>query len=369
MRIKHHFRIGGAILTVLALCALLYTPAQAASSGSRFNGRTASATSVNANIYLTGQMLQPLFQGDLNQQMPSAVANAIASMVGQLPKADQAWGAQMADALLQPSATVVSLKPESGGLLTTLRVNLYSGDPKPTTSSLLIGFKVINATTVQISALGNSGLVSGPLLTFHVPIGTLNSVAATPNCGDSDLNINLKFPVTLGNAIQASTQGSSATTPLSYEQAAAPASAPGAYVEVPASSLAQLGGTVGNISVTSTITAKSVQVYTQGNDLVTKSRIYWEGIYIGTAVSTMAPGASGGNLVVNVLETDMEYFDGLISFPVNKYNSEIQQIINAKFNGALTNRFVITQASIGFNSHLPCASSSSLVLGGTINLN
>lgn len=367
MRIKHHLQLGGAILSVLALCMLLYTPVWAASSGPHANSSAASTTSINANAYLTGQMLQPMFQSDIDQQMPAAVASAISSMISQLPQADQGWGTQMANALLQPSATLLSLKPESSGLLITLRVDLYSGDPKPMTTSLLIGFKVINSTTIQVSALGNNGLMSGPLLTFHVPVGSPSSVSATPNCGDADLKVSLKYPVTLGSSLATSGQSSSATTPLSYRQAAIPASTPGSYVEIPSSSLAQIGGAIGSIPVTSSLTAQNIQVSTQGSNLVIQAQIHWLGIDIGTAVSLMKPGASGGNLVVTVQQTDLEYFNGLIKFPVNQYNQEIQQTINAKFNGALTN-FTVTQAAIGANSHIPCVSSTSLVLGGTTNL-
>src|SRR5579875_1691126 len=226
MRIKHHFQVWSAILilSVLALCMLLYTPVWAASSGPRANTNAASTTSINANAYLTGQMLQP-------------------------------------------SATLLSLNPESSGLLITFKVDLYSGDPKPTTTSLLIGFQVINSTTIQVSALGNNGLVSGPLLTFQMPIGSPNSVSSTPNCGDADLKINLKYPVTLGSSLATSSQRSSATTPLSYRRANASASTPGSYVEIPDSSLAQIGSAIGSIPVTSSLTAQNIQVYTQGSNL------------------------------------------------------------------------------------------------------
>lgn len=369
MRIKHHFQVWSAILilSVLALCMLLYTPVWAASSGPRANTNAASTTSINANAYLTGQMLQPLFQSDINQQLPAAVASVISSMIDQLPQADQGWGTQMANALLQPSATLLSLNPESSGLLITFKVDLYSGDPKPTTTSLLIGFQVINSTTIQVSALGNNGLVSGPLLTFQMPIGSPNSVSSTPNCGDADLKINLKYPVTLGSSLATSSQRSSATMPLSYRRANASASTPGSYVEIPDSSLAQIGSAIGSIPVTSSLTAQNIQVYTQGSNLAIQAQIHWLGIDIGTAVSLMKPGAAGGNLVVTVQQTNLEYFNGLITFPVNQYNQKIQQIVDAKFNGALTD-FTVTQAAIGANSHIPCVSSTSLVLGGTTNL-
>jgi hypothetical protein len=82
----------------------------------------------------------------------------------------------------------------------------------------------------------------------------------------------------------------------------------------------------------------------------------------------MAPAASGGNFVVHVLKTDLQILGGLITFPVNSYNQQIEQLLNTKLNGALSGKFTVTQAGIGFNPLLACASASSLVLGGTMAL-
>ncbi len=366
MRNKRHFQVAGAIVTVLALCMLaIYTPARAASHPARTLGAT---TSIDANVYLTDQMLRPMFQSNIDQQIPQMVGNAIASMVKQLPKQDQSWAALMANALLQPSATLVSLKPEVSGLLTTLKISLYPGDRKATASSILISFKVINASTIQVtaqpSANGGPSLVNGPLATFQVPIGSLNRIAATPQCGDADLNINLKFPVALG---QASSQNARTALPVAYMQRT-DAAAPTSYIEIPSSSLAQLGGSIGSIPVSSSLTAQNIRVGVAGTNLTTTSDILWYGLNIGTAVSTMAPAASNGNLVVHVLKTDLQILGGLITFPINSYNQQIEQMLNAKLNGALTGKFTVTQAAIGFNPHLACAATDSLILGGTIAL-
>lgn len=371
MRNKKHFQIGGALLIALALWTLvLWTPAQAA-----IHPRARSSTgttSINANVYLTNQMLMPLFQSDINQQIPQMMGSAIASMVNQLPKQDQGWASQMAGALLQPTATLVSLTPEVDGLLTTLKIDLYPGDPKPTTVSVLISFSVTNPSTIQVtarpSANGGPSLVNGPLTTLQVPIGSLNSIAATPQCGDADLSINLKFPVSLGQSGQTSSQNSAGVLPVSYTHATTPAPLPTSYIEIPASSLAQLGSSIGNIPVSSSLTAENIRVGVSGSDLTTTSDIYWHGLDIGTAVSSMAPSASSGNLVVHVLNTSLQILGGLISFPVNSYNQQVEQMLNSKLNGALAGKFNVTQAAIGFNPHLACADKNSLVLGGTITL-
>ena len=377
MRSKRHFQVGGALLIALALWTLvLWTPVRAATRSTRAPSAT---TSINASVYLTNQMLLPMFQSKINQQMPQMIGSAIASMVGQLPKQDQGWAAQMAGALLQPSATLVSLTPEVDGLLTTLKIDLYPGDPKPTTISILIAFSVVNSSTIQVaarpSANGGPSLVNGPLAMLQVPIGSLNSIAATPQCGDADLNINLKFPMTLSqsNQMQSATSPDRIGQPYQATGQSAPnmlsvAPAPTAYIEIPASSLAQLGGSMGNIQVSSSLTAENIRVGVTGSDLTISSDIYWHGINIGTAVSTMTPSATSGNLVVHVLNTSLQILGGLISFPINSYNQRVEQMLNARLNGALAGKFSVMQAAIGFNPRLACASAQSLILGGTIAL-
>jgi hypothetical protein len=387
MRIKRSAQVSGAFLTVLALCALIVAPAQAASGSARAAVpafvSSGATTSVNAHVYLTGQILQPMFQASLNQSMPQMVSGVLSSMVSQMPKQDQGWATQMAGALLQPSATLVSLQPQAGGLLTTFRVNLYAGDPKPITTNVLIGFKVLNASTVQVTALPSANgqsLVSGPLTTFTVPIGSLNSIAVTPQCGDANLSINLKFPLALGQASAATPTGNSTTTKLDYTRStqsatntqlnfALPADhTTNSYIELPAASLAQLGGSMGTMQISSSITAQNIRVSVQGSNLLTTSDIHWHGVLVGVAVSTMAPGSANGNLVVHVLKTDFQIFDDLFSFPMNNYNQQIQQDLNTELTGALTGTFSVNQAAIGPNPHLTCAATNSLVLAGAITL-
>jgi hypothetical protein len=363
----HRLRGVSVLLTVLALCLLVSTPAHATS---RSLGAFAAPTLLEANIYLTDQMLRPLFQSTINQQIPRMMGNAIAGMVKQLPVQDQSWASMMAGALLQPSATLLSLKPEVSGLLTTLKVSLYPGDPRATTEHMLITFQVLSASTIQVSARpsanGGPSLVNGPLLTFRVPIGSLNGIAATPQCGDANLVVNLKFPITSTHSGQASSHNVRSAQPLAFAQPAG--GAPLSYIEIPPSSLARLGSSVGSIPVSSNLSAQNIRVGIAGTHLTTTADILWSGLNIGTAVSTMAPVAAGGNFVVHVLKTDLQILGGLITFPVNSYNQQIEQQLNVQLNEALTGKFTVTQAGIGFQPHLACASSSSLILGGTLAL-
>lgn len=377
MQRKRLFQVGGILLTALALCALLLLPGQASA---RVSDRHATTTSINANVYLTRSMLQSTFQDSINAQIPQAMSQVIAGMVGTLPKEDQGWASEMANALLQPSASLLSITPQDKGLLISLKLSLYQGDPKATTTKLLVGFSVANPTTIQVTALpinGKTGLVSGPLMTFTLPMGSLNSIATAMKCGDADLNINLKLPVTMDaqntptSQVQPAINGAplplSDTLPLVTPTATpTTTAAPGAYIEIPASSLAQVGSSVGTMTVSSSLTADKVVIGVEGKNLTLTSDLHWHGILIGNAISTIAPGAANGKLAMHVTETRLAILGGLMSFPMNSYNAQIEQMLNSQFNSALAGKFTVSQAAIGNNSHLPCSAANSLLLTGDI---
>ncbi|HET8845751.1 MAG TPA: hypothetical protein VFN35_30070 [Ktedonobacteraceae bacterium] len=372
MQRKILFQVGGAVLTVLTLCALLFLPGRASA---QVTARTATTTSINANVFLTSSMLQPTFQSSINAQVPQAMSQVIASMVGSLPKEDQGWATQMANALLQPSASLVSVTPQDKGLLVTLKLSLYQGDPKATTTKLLVGFSVANPTTIQVTALplnGKSGLVTGPLITFAMPLGTLNSIAPALNCGDADLNISMKLPVAMSaqTASPFSLASNGVIQPLSAMQplttVSTVAAAPGAYIEIPAASLAQVGSAMGTMTVSSSLTADKIRVDVQKPNLVITSDLHWHGILIGNAVSTVAPGAANGKLAMHVISTDLKILGGLMTFPMNSYNAQTEQTLNSQLNSALAGKVTVSQAAVGGNSHIPCALGNSLVLTGDI---
>lgn len=345
----------------------------------------ASAMPVNATFYLSLPMLESLFQQNIAQQVPGAFNSAISGALSKLPKQDQGWVQQMIAALLQPGAALTGLSTQQNGLAMSLRIALYSGDPEPINSSMLISFKVINASTVQVSAQSLNGgptLASGPIATFQIPIGQLSGINTTPTCGSSALAVHLQIPIALSHA-----QSSNViTTPLLAQlqpkqvmglsqqvgrQKATldnlPASA-NAFVEIPASSLGQLGGSIGTMPISSGLTAQNIQVGVQGSQLVITSDVY-SSVFgeIGTATTTMTPGAHNGSLSVTVTNTTFTLF-GIIPIPENSYNQQIQQTLNSKLSGAFTGKFDVTQAQIGPNGSLPCAAGNSLVLSGSTSL-
>lgn len=385
MRQRRYLQIGWALLLTALLLALAVTPAGAKGQAARRQAlkRAGGSTSINATIYVTKDTLVPIFQSNMEAQVPSAFNSAINNMVSKLPPQDQSWALLMANTLLQPSVSLVSLTAQPKGLLATIQLSLYNGDPQPTTASMLISFSVLNSSTVQVTATpvnGSPALVSGPVASFQVPIGQLNSIATTPTCGASTLALHLLFPVSLGSTgYTMAIQGQKGTPALAApmqpqrmgqreQETKAGSANTNAYVEIPASSLAQMGSSIGSMPF-GNMTAQNIQISVQGQDLVITSDVYLNNssFQIGTAVTTMAPTASGGNLAVHVLSTTFNLF-GIFSINENSYNQQIEQTINSKLNGALAGKFNVTAAGIGPTGQIPCVASDSLLLTGTTSL-
>ena len=379
----YSLQVGWVSMLLLLLLALMVTPVSADNPVAQ---RTAQAqspiTSVAAKIYITLGTLEPLFQSNINNQVPGAVSKAINSIVGSLPQKDQGWAQLMATTLFQPSATLTSLTRQSNGLVASLQLSLYQGDPHPINASLLTSFKVASASSIQVTASpinGSPTLVSGPISTFQVPIGQLNNIQTTTTCGDAALNVGLQFPITLAQR-QSSTQvqTSSLNAPISpmtlqhprnlVNKKVDPATNSNSYVEIPASSISSIGSTIGSFPINSSQTAKNIQVSVQGSQIAVTSDIYdsfWG--HIGSAVTLMAPTTSNGNIAVKVISTTFKLF-GIISIPYDSYDQSIQQSLNQKLEGAFAGKFYATNAQMGPNTQIPCAANNSLLLTGTVNL-
>jgi hypothetical protein len=369
--IQRKYRLPGLafVLPIIAL-TLLATPAHAAQQSGAQATRNQGATPINATIYLTTATLQPIFQARINQEVPGAVNNAINTIVGNLPANDRTWADQMATTLIQPSATLNSLTPQQNGLATSLRINLYPGDPHPINATILVKFSIINGSTVQVTALPETGsptLVNGPLTTFQIPLGHLNAINTTPSCGAAALAVNLQFPLSLGQNQQGSTGTTGLASPQLVQQQNTQQAGTNAYVAIPATALASLGSSIGTIPVSKSLTAKNISLAVQGNNLVITSDIYLGFLQIASATTYVQPTAVNGNLAVNVLKTNLTFLQ-LFTFPNNSYNQQIEQILNAKLNGALSGKFNVTSAAIGANSNIPCASGNNLILTGTTSL-
>ncbi|HKF38033.1 MAG TPA: hypothetical protein VKB35_14150 [Ktedonobacteraceae bacterium] len=376
MKNLRFIRVGWVLVLAFIVAGVsVITPALASNNTTRhtsYMARQAAGSSLNAIIYLTTGMLEPVFQNRIEQQVPADFNNALTTMMRRLPSQDRGWAYEMATTLLQPSATLQNLAPQQAGLAMTLQLSFYPGDPKPITATSLISFHAADSSTVQVSATpenGSPALVSGPEGTFQIPLGSLNTIKATPGCGASALALNLQFPVSLS---QASTQGQSAAMNTSsgllmanQRARAQAATSANAFIEIPAASLASVSNSFGSMPVGNGLTAQNIRISVQGSNLDLKADILWNGLYIGTVDSTIAPSAAGGKLVLYVLNTNLSLF-GFFPFPINSYNAQIEQTLNSKLGNAFAGKFYLTSAAIGPNGQLPCAAGDSLVLGGNM---
>ncbi len=120
---KHKKYLQVAWVLLLTTIALTVTPVSAAQNTATNATYNQDTTSINATIYLTTGTLTPIFQDRINQQVPGAVSNAITGIINKLPTADQGWAGQMANTLIQPSATLRSLSPRQNS---TCRTDLPS---------------------------------------------------------------------------------------------------------------------------------------------------------------------------------------------------------------------------------------------------
>jgi len=377
MKKRRLFQIGcGLALTTILFC-LTITPVRSAQARALSAQRSRATTSMNAIFYLQSSSLQPIFQSNIDNDVPNAVNSALTGVVNQLPVQDRGWATQMARALIQPSATLTGLTPQQNGILTTVQLSLYPGDPQPTNSQMLVTFNVQDSSTIQVSAQAVSGspaLMTGPIATFQMPVGQLSSIATTPTCGNAALAVQLQFPLSIGSGQPGGTPTSAGqmtqnNTPMrqAYVQQTSTSSAPDSYIEIPASSLVTLGDSIGSLQINSSLTAQNIQIAVQGSDLIITSDIMLGSFQLATATTTVAPTTANGSLAVKVLKTTLTVFQ-IFTFPDNSYNQQIEQTLNSDLNGALTGKFTVTDATIGPTSALPCAASDSLVLTGTTNL-
>ena len=380
MKHKTYLRVGWVVLPILLtifVSILTILPAQAATRHTHIKQAT---TPLGATIYLTNGTLAPIFQSRVNQQVPGVVSAAIASIVSKLPVADQGWASTIATTVIQPSVLLTSLVPTQGGLVASIRISLYTGDPQPINARLLIKFSVLDSSTVQVSVQpmpGSPSLINGPITTLHIPIGQLNSINATPGCGDSSLAVNLQVPVSLGGQTTPTQSGQTASNSVGVmrqqqvqqQTLSSTASGGTTYVEISSASLAALGNSLGSFPIdNNNMSAQNIQVSVQGSSIiVTSDIILGSSFKLGTAVTTVQPTAIGGDLAVNVLSTTLTVLQ-VFTFPQDTYNAQIQHLLNAKLGTALSGKFSISYAAIGTNSHVPCTASDSLVLTGTTNL-
>lgn len=400
-----YIKFGWVLILLLLLVGIFATSGSSVNASKLAVQNKKDVVGLNAKVYLTQSTLKPLFQDRINQQVPGAVDATINGMVNKLPGANQVWAGQMARALLSPSANLTQLTPQQDGLNAAIRLSLYPNDPKPIDMHMLVKFSVLNASTVQVSVQplnGSPALVNGPLTTIKVPVGQLNTINATPNCGDANLAIGLQVPVDLAqsnaqaqpntqdnaqadsqvNYVQPSAQNPATSSSFLKHSTVSPLAdfsarkslkqdnAVNSYIEIPADSLSTLGNNVGKIQLNRSLSAQNIQLNVQDSQMVVTADIM--GSFLGApvrlarATTNILPAAQDGKLVLNVQDTQVTV--AIVTFSQNSYNNQIQQLLNDKLGNALGGNFNVTAVSLGGNSPVSCAASDSLMLTGTTNL-
>jgi hypothetical protein len=173
--------------------------------------------SVDVTIYLTSETLGKIFQDRVNQMLDKAVSGS----VNTLPAQSRASVLQMANAILQPSASLTGIIPQQDALNTSLRLYLYPGDPHPIDAQMQIMFRAISLSTMQVSVKplpGSPSLASGPVASIRVPLGQLTTMGTTPACGMTALAIHLQFPLSLSSTSSAASQTATPTVPSQQTQ-------------------------------------------------------------------------------------------------------------------------------------------------------
>ncbi len=299
---------------------------------------TPKTLTLHSTIYIPTATLQPILQSRIDQQGPSGLLGS----------------------LIRPSIT--SLTPQSDGLALTLSENpLQGGLPPLAEDTMLLTFDVLNSSTLQVSGQSMPGSLlslNGPLAQIKIPQGQLNSIAPTPNCGDSALAVKMGLPI----STDPGQKSSSLASPRIPTQAA------NAYVEVTSSSLAAQGRDLGSLSVSQFLTAQNFRLGIEHNEIIARSDIsLWQtGIVIGSNTTHFQPLAENGNLVLHVKQNDFSTL--FFAFPFNNYDQQIEHRLNNMIISSTAGLFTVTQAAIGPNTHIPCAASDSLLLTGTTGL-
>ncbi|GCE19005.1 hypothetical protein [Dictyobacter kobayashii] len=351
--------------------------------------QTQAASMLNTRVYLTQDVLRQRFQDSINQQVPQLTTSTINGIAHNAPGGDQGWIGQLAHALIQPSATLTDLTPQSNGFNTGIKLSLYPGDPKPTNSHMLVTFSILNDSTVQVSGQalpGSTALMTGPLTTLHVPMGKITSVQTTTNCGASNLVMGLQIPLNGAQQAQGSVNGPYQARVDQAEQTLAPlslttmspasntttAQTVATYVEVPFSSLTTIATGIDSLPLNSGMVAKNIQLSTQNGKLIVTADIIslvfgTPMLKLGTATTIIEPQVANGTLQLHVDKTTLNVL--IFTFPADNYNQQIQQTLNTKISSALSSSLTLTSASMGPNAEVSCAAPDSLLLAGTTTIN
>ncbi len=350
MQYKKIIQVGSTFLFALLLLITLTLPVSASSS-ERYIVRYPKDDPTAVNIYLPISAMQQQFQQSISQQLPDQFNQSLSQQTQSLPSDTRALVGQLIGEVFQPSATLTQLTPEQGGLVSTINVSLFPNDPNPLSFSMLLSFNKINSHAAEVDASAVPGQPAppstGPQSTFDVGgFGTLNSIAPTPGCGDSALKMNISPSQTPPPP----NSGQGAGFPL--------------FIEVPAAAFQAGAAAQGNMQIGAGFSAQDIQVSLQGGAMVVSTQIAFEGVQVGSTMTTIQLSAANGQLIGTVTNTQVNV-GGLFTLPVDAFNQDIQQMINQELSGMIGNMLYVTSVNFGPTAAIPCATPGNMLLGGT----
>lgn len=347
MKRKKMIQIGGTLLLVVVPLVAFIRPFNASRSALASAHRQA-ADAASVNVYLSTTVLQQQFQDTINQELPTQFNQALNTQISQMPASNRPLASQIANDLLQPSATLTQLTPQQDGVAATMSLSLFPGDPAPSDLSMLVTFDVQDAATVGVKAQGLNGQpspVSGNLPSFPVVLGQLQGVAPMPACGDAALKLQV--------------------VPNQGQQTPAPAPGQGfpIFIEVPASFISAQGSTTPPMQLAPGLTAQNIQVSTQTNNLIATSDIFLGNVKVGSTTTTVQLSVANGLVAANSAQTQANVAG--LSIPLNTFNQLIEQQVASQFNNMLGG-VNVTNEAFGPTDAFPCVANGNLLIAGTI---
>ncbi|HLI69696.1 MAG TPA: hypothetical protein VKV19_08045 [Ktedonobacteraceae bacterium] len=338
-------------LVPLLLLVAFISPVHASSS-KRAVVRHPSDDPTAVNVYLPIGALQQQFQQGISQTLPEQFNQSLAQQTKSLPPDIRSLVSQLVGELLQPSATLSQLTPQQEGLVASIRISLFPHDPHPSGFSMLLVFNKINATSAEVDVKAVPGQPAPPAMgnldTFNVSLGQLNTIGPTPNCGVSALKMNISTPQGQQSTSGQGGGGQAGGFPL--------------FIEVPSAAFQQGAAAAGDMQLAAGFSVQNIQISLQGNGMVVTTQIAFAGLGVGSTMTTIQLSASNGKLIGTVTGTQVNVVG--LSFPLDSFDQDIQQMINQELSSMMGNMLYVTSVHFGPTAAIPCAAPGNMLLGG-----
>lgn len=350
MKQRKIIRLASMFLVPLLLLVAFTLPVHAASS-KRAIVRHPNDDANTVNVYLPIGAMQQQFQQGISQTLPDQFNQSLEQQTKSLPSDIRPLVTQLVGELLQPSATLSQLTPQQEGLVASIKISLFPHDPHPSGFSMLLVFNKINSTSAEVDVKAVPGQPAPPAMgnldTFNVSLGQLNSIGPTPGCGVSALKMNITTP-----------QGQQST---SSQGGGGPGGFP-LFIEVPAAAFQQGAAAAGDMQLAAGFSVQNIQISLQGNGMLVTTQIAFAGLGVGSTTTAIQLSAANGKLVGTVTSTQVNVVG--LSFPLDNFDQDIQQMINQELGTMMGNMLYVTSVNFGPTAAIPCSKPGNMLLGG-----